>query len=87
MVNGKVKEMDRILQKVVKWNKLDYRELRKNIIQNIDFFNVEKMVVKELLLEVEDVENKLFIVEKYFIIIILKNRFVLLILFLMCFVW
>lgn len=87
MDNGKVKEMDRILQKVVKWNKLDYRELRKNIIQNMDFFNVEKMVVKELLLEMEDVENKLFIVEKYFIIIILKNRFVLLILFLMCFVW
>lgn len=53
----------------------------------MDFFNVEKMVVKELLLEVEDVENKLFIVEKYFIIIILKNRFVLLILFLICFVW
>lgn len=42
MVNGKVKEMDRILQKVAKWNKLDYRELRKNITQNIDFFNVEK---------------------------------------------
>lgn len=42
MDNGKVKEMDRILQKVAKWNKLDYRELRKNITQNMDFFNVEK---------------------------------------------
>lgn len=87
MVNGKVKEMDRILQKVAKWNKLDYRELRKNITQNIDFFNVEKMIAKESLLEVEDVENKPLTVEKYSIITILKNRSVLLISLLMCFAW
>lgn len=87
MDNGKVKEMDRILQKVAKWNKLDYRELRKNITQNMDFFNVEKMVAKESLLEMEDVENKPPTVEKYSIITFLKNRSVLLISLLMCFAW
>lgn len=84
MVNGKVKEVDRILQKVAKWNKLDYGELRKNITQKMDFLKAETMVVKESLLEME---NKSLTVEKYSIFTILQNKSVLLITLLMCFAW
>lgn len=84
IVNGKIKEVERILHKVAKWNKLNYGELKKNVARKMKFSKTDKSDVEDLLLE--NVE-KSFTVEKYSILTILQNKSVLLITILMCFTW
>lgn len=84
MVNGKTKEVDRVLHKVAKWNKLDYLELRRNVMKKMEVFNEEKLDVEESLLELK---YESLTVEKYSIFTILRNKSVLLISLLMCFAW
>lgn len=68
IVNGKIKEVDRILLKVLRWNKIDYRELKVNLKKKMDVLSKEKLDYEEFLL---DSSNKLIIVEKYLFLIIL----------------
>lgn len=84
IVNGKTKEVDRILHKVAKWNKLNYGELKKNVTRKIKFSSTEKPDVEEFLLENV---NKSITVEKYSILTILRTKSVLRITILMCFTW
>lgn len=84
IANGKTKEVNRILRKVSKWNKLDYGELVANVRQKMNVSNMEKPFHTELLLR----NNKTaFSVEKYSILTILQNKSLLWITILMCFVW
>lgn len=84
IANGKTKEVNRILRKVSKWNKLDYGELVANVRQKMNVSNMEKPFHTELLLR----NNKTaFSVEKYSILTILQNKYLLWITILMCFVW
>lgn len=68
IVNGKIKEVDRILLKVFRWNKIDYRELKVNLKKKMNVLSKEKLDYEEFLL---DSSNKLIIVEKYLFLIIL----------------
>lgn len=68
IVNGKIKEVDRILLKVFRWNKIDYRELKVNLKKKMNVLSKEKLDYEEFLL---DSRNKLIIVEKYLFLIIL----------------
>lgn len=68
IVNGKIKEVDRILLKVLRWNKIDYRELKVNLKKKMNVLSKEKLDYEEFLL---DNSNKLIIVEKYLFLIIL----------------
>lgn len=68
IVNGKIKEVDRILLKVLRWNKIDYRELKVNLKKKMNVLSKEKLGYEEFLL---DSSNKLIIVEKYLFLIIL----------------
>lgn len=68
IVNGKIKEVDRILLKVLRWNKIDYRELKVNLKKKMNVLSKEKLDYEEFLL---DSSNKLIIVEKYLFLIIL----------------
>lgn len=68
IVNGKIKEVDRILLKIFRWNKIDYRELKVNLKKKMNVLSKEKLDYEEFLL---DSSNKLIIVEKYLFLIIL----------------
>lgn len=68
IVNGKIKEVDRILLKVLRWNKIDYRELKVNLKKKMNVLSKENLDYEEFLL---DSSNKLIIVEKYLFLIIL----------------
>lgn len=61
IVNGKIKEVDRILL-------IDYRELKVNLKKKMNVLSKEKLDYEEFLL---DSSNKLIIVEKYLFLIIL----------------
>lgn len=84
IVNGKTKEVDRILLKVSRWNKIDYRELKANLKKKMNVSSKEKPDYEESLL---DSSNKLTIVEKYSFLTILQNKSVLLISLLVYFAW
>lgn len=84
IVNGKTKEVDRILHKVAKWNKLNYGELKKNVTRKIKFSSTEKPDVEESLFENV---KKSITVEKYSILTILRTKSVLRITILMCLTW
>lgn len=84
IANGKTNEVDKILHKVAKWNKLNYGELKKNVTRKIKLSKTKKPDVEESLLENVD---KSLTVEKYSILTILQNKSVLLITMLMCFTW
>lgn len=68
IVNGKIKEVDRILLKIFRWNKIDYWELKVNLKKKMNVLSKEKLDYEEFLL---DSSNKLIIVEKYLFLIIL----------------
>lgn len=68
IVNGKIKEVDRILLKVLRCNKIDYRELKVNLKKKMNVLSKENLDYEEFLL---DSSNKLIIVEKYLFLIIL----------------
>lgn len=68
IVNGKIKEVDRILLKIFRWNKIDYRELKVYLKKKMNVLSKEKLDYEEFLL---DSSNKLIIVEKYLFLIIL----------------
>uniref|UniRef100_K1PNQ9 Solute carrier family 22 member 16 n=1 Tax=Magallana gigas TaxID=29159 RepID=K1PNQ9_MAGGI len=80
IANGKTNEVDKILHKVAKWNKLNYGELKKNVTRKIKLSKTKKPDVEESLLENVD---KSLTVEKYSILTILQNKSVLLITMLM----
>lgn len=64
IVNGKIKEVDRILLKIFRWNKIDYRELKVYLKKKMNVLSKEKLDYEEFLL---DSSKKIIIVEKVFI--------------------
>ncbi|XP_061172477.1 organic cation transporter protein-like isoform X1 [Saccostrea echinata] len=84
VANGKKKEVERIVRKVAKWNKLDYEDLKKNVKKKMALRNKEKEETDKTLL---GEQQQLHVVEKYSIITILRNKSVLIISLLMCFTW
>lgn len=68
IVNGKIKEVDRILLKVFRWNKIDYRELKVYLKKKMNVLSKEKLDYEEFLL---DSSKKIIIVKKYLFLIIL----------------
>lgn len=68
IVKGKIKEVDRILLKVLRWNKIDYRELKVYLKKKMNVLSKEKLDYEEFLL---DSSKKIIIVKKYLFLIIL----------------
>lgn len=83
-VNGKTREIEKVLKKVAKWNKLNVTELKENVQRKMKAAKVND--IKETQLEKGQGETTLK-VEKYSILTILQNKSVLLISVLLCFTW
>ena len=83
-VNGKTREIEKVLKKVAKWNKLNVTELKENVQRKMKAAKVND--VEETLLEKDQGETTQK-VEKYSILTILQNKSVLLISVLLGFTW
>lgn len=83
-VNGKTREIEKVLKKVAKWNKSNVTELKENVQRKMKALKVND--IEETQLEKGQGETTLK-VEKYSILTILQNKSVLLISVLLCFTW
>ncbi|XP_048733416.2 organic anion transporter 3-like [Ostrea edulis] len=86
VVNGKQKEVERIVRKVAKWNKLNYDDLKKIVKKNLVFQQNDHEEIGGNLLE-KDPEVDTSNVEKYSIITIFKHKSILVVTIMMCFAW
>lgn len=85
--NGKMEAADKVIQKVARWNKINYEDLKKIVDKRMALFEKETDVVDANKPTAEDTIPRELIVEKYSIFTILKNRNILLISMVMWFTW
>lgn len=85
--NGKMEAADKVIQKVARWNKINYEDLKKIVDKRMAVFEKETNDVDANKPTAEDTIPRELIVEKYSIFTILKNRNILLISMVMWFTW
>lgn len=85
--NGKMEAADKVIQKVARWNKINYEDLKKIVDKRMALFEKGTDDVDANKPTAEDTIPRELIVEKYSIFTILKNRNILLISMVMWFTW
>lgn len=85
--NGKMEAADKVIQKVARWNKINYEDLKKIVDKRMAVFDKETDDVDANKPTAEDTIPRELIVEKYSIFTILKNKNILLISMVMWFTW
>lgn len=72
--NGKMEAADKVIQKVARWNRISYEDLKKIVDKRTAFVEQKTNDVDAKKSTAEDTIPSEHIVEKYSIVTILKNR-------------
>lgn len=72
--NGKMEAADKVIQKLARWNRISYEDLKKIVDKRTAFVEQKTSDVDAKKSTAEDTIPSELIVEKYSIVTILKNR-------------